>query len=568
MVAQTGVLSEPIGIIGAGPAGLINAHVLLQDGFTNIQLITRDASVGGVWARERVYPGLHINNVHGEYRFSALEMPPPTTADGRLSGLDMSNYMERFYETFLKDKVNFIFSTKVLDISRDGHGRWRVQTEHQETGATEILEYSRIILSTGGCSEPSIPECLSLHAAERAQYRGIVIHSSEFGARIDDILKYVEPNSEGHEGSIVVIGGGKSAQDICAKLTHEGRKVSIVFDKTDVFLAAKTPLPPFIRKSRFLGIISPHVHLRTRLERFLHGTVLGAKITRFVWDKINESSFAAFDIPGDSPLRNTHSLFWGVRTNDEGVPRPDSYHTLAVAGKIEVIAPARVAGFATDGRSVLLDDGRSIVANAVILATGYKSSWTKIFTDKTAEELGINKHAPTTDVTDVWDYPSLSGAPPLHPDSKKWVASIYRGLVPAKNILRRDFAIAGALFTSNVGYTSEVAAHWISSYFQNDPMRLPGTVEEALAEAERGAAWMRRRFPDMLSWVNESYSCSLDFFTWPQAVDDLLEDMRLPIYRSGGSWLTWPFKVIDLKEIASLGDERRERRIEAVVISK
>lgn len=55
------ILEEPIGIMGTGAAGLINAHVLLQDGFTNIQLLTRDASVGGVWARNRVYPGLHIN---------------------------------------------------------------------------------------------------------------------------------------------------------------------------------------------------------------------------------------------------------------------------------------------------------------------------------------------------------------------------------------------------------------------------------------------------------------------------------------------------------------------------
>lgn len=68
-------------------------------------------------------------------------------------------------------------------------------------------------------------------------------------------------------------------------------------------------------------------------------------------------------------------------------------------------------------------------------------------------------------------------------------------------------------FTSNIGYTTEVAAHWISSYFQSDPMHLPSTVEEAMAEAERGAAWMRKRFPDMLSWINESYSCSLDFWT-------------------------------------------------------
>lgn len=55
------VLDQPVGIIGTGVAGLINAHVLLQDGFTDVTLISRDKSVGGTWARERVYPGLHIN---------------------------------------------------------------------------------------------------------------------------------------------------------------------------------------------------------------------------------------------------------------------------------------------------------------------------------------------------------------------------------------------------------------------------------------------------------------------------------------------------------------------------
>jgi cation diffusion facilitator CzcD-associated flavoprotein CzcO len=58
---QAKTLSESVGIIGAGAAGLINAHVLLRDGFSNIHVITRDANVGGVWARQRVYPGLRIN---------------------------------------------------------------------------------------------------------------------------------------------------------------------------------------------------------------------------------------------------------------------------------------------------------------------------------------------------------------------------------------------------------------------------------------------------------------------------------------------------------------------------
>lgn len=53
-------LANTVGIIGAGPAGLITAHVLLQDGF-DVQLLTEDRSPGGVWARHRIYPGLKIN---------------------------------------------------------------------------------------------------------------------------------------------------------------------------------------------------------------------------------------------------------------------------------------------------------------------------------------------------------------------------------------------------------------------------------------------------------------------------------------------------------------------------
>jgi len=53
--------SEPIVIIGAGIGGLIHAYVLLCDGFKNVTIITRDSSVGGVWEKDRIYPGLKLN---------------------------------------------------------------------------------------------------------------------------------------------------------------------------------------------------------------------------------------------------------------------------------------------------------------------------------------------------------------------------------------------------------------------------------------------------------------------------------------------------------------------------
>ena len=49
-----------VGIIGSGPAGLITAHVLAQDGF-DVTILTRDKEPGGVWTKERIYPGLTLN---------------------------------------------------------------------------------------------------------------------------------------------------------------------------------------------------------------------------------------------------------------------------------------------------------------------------------------------------------------------------------------------------------------------------------------------------------------------------------------------------------------------------
>ncbi len=61
--------------------------------------------------------------------------------------------------------------------------------------------------------------------------------------------------------------------------------------------------------------------------------------------------------------------------------------------------------------------------------------------------------------------------------------------------------------------------------------------------------------------MNVAFLVDLLFlFSWCQHVDTLLMDMRLPHMRSGGNWFTWPFQVIEQKEIATLGEERRVRR--------
>ena len=174
--------------------------------------------------------------------------------------------------------------------------------------------------------------------------------------------------------------------------------------------------------------------------------------------------YKALKIPENSPLRNSHSLFWGIRTNDEGAAKEDSFFSLSTSGKIKLAAPNRAMEYDGDGQSLLLRDGTELKADAVVLATGFGSSWTRIFTgkrataalkctaidrpstEKTTEELGIGRHPPSVDEREYfWNYTSLKDPPHSNTHSKLWAASIYRGIVPSQNIDRRDFAINGAV---------------------------------------------------------------------------------------------------------------------------
>jgi hypothetical protein len=82
---------------------------------------------------------------------------------------------------------------------------------------------------------------------------------------------------------------------------------------------------------------------------------------------------------------------------------------------------------------------------------------------ETAEELGIHRHAPQTQVNDAWDFfITLKDAPAAHPDSEKCVSSIYRGIVPAKNIERHDFAINGAVVCGQAVNPSNLFLHLLA----------------------------------------------------------------------------------------------------------
>jgi hypothetical protein len=70
--------------------------------------------------------------------------------------------------------------------------------------------------------------------------------------------------------------------------------------------------------------------------------------------------------------------------------------------------------------------------------------------EHTAERVGLNRHTPDPQFTpksqlNLDNYYTLTNPPASRPDSEPWASNIYHGIVPAKNIALRDFAINGAV---------------------------------------------------------------------------------------------------------------------------
>lgn len=78
-------------------------------------------------------------------------MPPPEDASatgGRLSGEDMTEYMETFAATFLPGRIRY--DTEVLKISRtQAQDGWFVVVRDLETQAVEHIVYDKLVLCTG-----------------------------------------------------------------------------------------------------------------------------------------------------------------------------------------------------------------------------------------------------------------------------------------------------------------------------------------------------------------------------------------------------------------------------------
>ncbi|KAF8990833.1 hypothetical protein BDQ17DRAFT_1433507 [Cyathus striatus] len=210
---------------------------------------------------------------------------------GLITGVDMCNYMETFAEKYINDKTKIHFEKEVLNIHRDEQGvEYKAQgCEYRECGGIEVCEICLVIFSlceTGryvtderlnrDAVHHIIPPTLTQETAECARFRGIVLHSLQFGLKWKKIIESTRlKNPNGSDAEVIGV-------EVCAG----GCKVSNIFHTTNVFLASTKPLPDWVWKSWYvppnpmtdydshrslLGVFAGHIDLHTKVLGFYAG---------------------------------------------------------------------------------------------------------------------------------------------------------------------------------------------------------------------------------------------------------------------------------------------------------
>ena len=133
-----------------------------------------------------------------------------------------------------------------------------------------------------------------------------------------------------------------------------------------------------------------------------------------------------------------------------------SFHALANEGKINLRHGVRAVSL--DGKDLLLSDGSRITdVDAIVLCTGYTSSWV-FFSEEDMRRTGLCLYDPPKTVTNKFDYSSLANPPEAaYPDLPE--PHLYRGLIPIERLDRRDLAVTSTIFSAAPGFTWFLAAN-------------------------------------------------------------------------------------------------------------
>jgi len=192
-----------VGIIGAGPAGLVTARYLVSEGFAPV-LFEQGNAIGGQWSGDRahsgIWPSMRTNTSRILTAFS--DLPHPDSSPVYLPNQAIRDYLRAYAERFsLSSRVHRRTPVVALEPRAGGRG-WLVRTASGERAFTHV------VVATGAFHHYTLPAVPGLTSFSGS---GGVAHT----------FQYVD--AERLRGlRVLVAGGAISALEIAGDLAMAG----------------------------------------------------------------------------------------------------------------------------------------------------------------------------------------------------------------------------------------------------------------------------------------------------------------------------------------------------------
>ncbi|OAP65318.1 hypothetical protein AYL99_01290 [Fonsecaea erecta] len=479
-------------IVGAGWHGLAMAKTYTEVCPDATLLIIDSAmSIGGTWAKERLYPGLKTNNIIGSYEFGDFPMTPEKfgVEPGRhIPGSVVHEYLCQFADHFgLGSRLRLQANVESAELQETGEWLLRISGQARNDRASS-LKAKRLVVATGLTSDPYVP-----NYAGRESFTGNFLHSRQLRDRAKDI----EASKE-----VVVVGANKSAWDVCYTAATSGAHVNMVIrpgggGPSWVWPVMFSPLKLSIQRmatTRFFTLFEPCIWAEgsgfNPARRFLHHTWLGRQLVKLFWKVITNPVLSANGYHQHPELRKLKpwaSMFW--MGNSLGVHNYETnWFELVKQGRVTVHV-ADVTSLAGD--EVLLSNGDVLHADTFVCCTGWRAAPPiKFMPPSAAAQLGLpgQEKAETTHLVKLADEEVFRAVPGLRSGPLKVLPDgsgptnlsrdllghgpyrLYRFMVPpAKPFLdQRNIAFIGAHLALNAITVAQAQALWITAFFQHE----------------------------------------------------------------------------------------------------
>lgn len=480
-------LTAPNNLLGWSGLAAVKTYLEVNPS-DNVVLLEAASSIGGVWAKHRLYKGLKSNNMLGTYEFSDFPMDEATF--GVKPGQHIPGHViQRYFEMYA---AHFEFSnrirldTHVRTVERKPDASWLVSVSRPDGGESTI-ETKKLIMATGITSEPYLPDFEG-----QESFSAPLFHCRDLPQYESRILQ--------PEKRVTVFGGTKSAWDAVYACATSNMQVDWVIRESGhgpVWMAPPyvTPLKKWLEKlvtTRLLTWFSPCIWGDAdgfgAVRRYLHGTWLGRKVVDAFWSVLANDVIQLNEYdkhPETKKLKPWVSPFW-IASGLSILNYPSNFFDLVKDGTVKI----HIGDIDhLSANTVHLSNGENVPTTALICSTGWKATPNIQFLpegiDKTLgfpwaqdpiDSAILNKA--TEEI--LHTFPKLADQPQPNPKFQSLSATaaastphpyrLYRFMVPTGLVKDRSIAFLGVTMTINTALLAQTQALWATAYLSD---RLP-----------------------------------------------------------------------------------------------